>query len=77
MELTIDHLTLNLPPTLAERAEPIARALGDELARLPLSQSLSLGQLRVPPLTVHPQHSDQQIARDIARAVHGQLKGCR
>ena len=77
MELNIDRLHLALPASLAGRAEAIGRALGEELARLPLGRSLDLAHLAIPPLVLDGQASDAAIARAIATAVHRQLGGTR
>jgi len=77
MELNIERLHLTLPPALAGRAEAIGRALGEELARLPLSRSQDLAHLAVPPLVLDGQATDASIARAIATAVHRQLGGTR
>jgi hypothetical protein len=73
MNLTIERIRLQLPPGLEHRADAIARRLGDELARLPWSGSVSVQQVNVPAQTVQPAWSDQQIARHLALAVQGQI----
>lgn len=73
MNLTIDRIRLQLPSGLEHRADAIARRLGDELARLPWSGSLNVPQVNLPPQTVQPAWSDQQIARHLAVAVQGQI----
>jgi hypothetical protein len=73
MNLTIERIRLQLPSGLEHRADAIARRLGDELARLPWSGSVSVQQVNVPAQTVQPAWSDQQIARHLALAVQGQI----
>lgn len=73
MNLTIERIRLQLPPGLEHRADAIARRLGDELARLPWSGSVSVPQVNLPAQSVQPAWSDQQIARHLALAVQGQI----
>jgi hypothetical protein len=73
LNLTIDHIRLQLPAGLEHRAAAIARSLGDELARLPWAGSVTAQQVDVPVLNVQPAWSDQQIARHLAVAVKGQI----
>lgn len=73
MNLTIDHIRLQLPPGFEHRADAIARRLGDELARLSWTGSVTLPQVNIPAQTVPPAWSDQQIARHLAVAVRGQI----
>lgn len=75
MTLIIDSLSLTLPPGFENRAESIARFLGEELARQPWTESRSLGQLHLGPQTVGPALSDRQIAAQIARAIYQQATG--
>jgi len=71
--LSIDRLRLQLPAEYADRAAGIARLLADELAALPVQSSQRLEQLVVPPVSVMPGASDQQIARSIAAGVQAGL----
>ncbi|PWB55645.1 MAG: hypothetical protein C3F18_05565 [Nitrosomonadales bacterium] len=73
MNLTIGRIRLQLPPGLEHRADAIARRLGDELARLSWSGSVSVPQVHLPPQSVQPAWSDRQIARHLAVAVQGQI----
>lgn len=71
--LKIDELALSLPPTHGPRAEAIARLIGDELARLPLSRSLELCELKVPPLSLDPALPEHAVAAHVARAIFAEL----
>jgi len=73
MNLTIDHLHLQLPDGFEHRADSIARRLGEELARLPWPEDAMVQQVTIPALTVQPAWSDQQIARNLAVEVQGQI----
>lgn len=73
MNLTIDRLSLQLPPGFEHRADAIARRLGDELARLPWSGTYEQNHIQLPPQQVQREHTDRQIAAQIARAIHGQI----
>ncbi|MBA3014604.1 MAG: hypothetical protein KKD63_02100 [Proteobacteria bacterium] len=70
MNLTINCLKLQLPPGFENRAEAIARCLGDELLLQPWSGSHALYHLQVAPQTVRPEQSDREIAAQIAQAIH-------
>jgi hypothetical protein len=73
LNLTVDRLSLHLPPGFEHRADTIARRVGDELARLPWSGDYERDHLHLAPQTVRPEQSDRQIAAQIARAIHSQL----
>lgn len=73
MNLTIARMHLQLPPGFEHRADGIARRLGEELARLQWPGSVTLPRLSLSPQTIHPAWSDQQIARQLAVAVQGQI----
>ena len=71
--LNIDRLRLQLPPEYADRAAGIARLLADELATLPVQTNQRLDQLVLPPVSILPGASDQQVARSIAAGVQASL----
>ena len=73
VNLTIDRLSLRLPPGFEHRAETIARGVGDELVRLPWSGDCHLDHLQIAPQTVRPEQSNHQIAAQIARAIHSRI----
>ena len=75
MELRIDQLNLQLPDGFEHRAAAIAQDIASELARLPISASLQVDSLSIEPQQIHAHYSDQQIASQIAQAIHGQLQG--
>ncbi len=68
--LTVDRLRLQLPDHLREQAGDIARLVAEELAGLPVASSLCLERLVVPPVEVHPQAGDREVARAVAAAIH-------
>jgi len=71
--LNIERLRLNLPRGYAQRAGSIARHVGDELARRPLSAGRSFAALRVSAPALPHGLSDQQVAARIADAVHARI----
>ena len=71
--LTIDTLSLHLPAGFAHRAERIARLLGDSLAAIDCSASVSMDRLALPALHIAPDASDRDIASQIADSVHQHL----
>lgn len=73
MNLTIDRLSIQLPPGFEHRADAIARRIGDELARLHWSGEVVRESLRLAPVQVRAELSDRQIAAQIAGAIHQQI----
>ena len=73
--LSIDRLSLRLPPGMEHRARDIVRLLADRLATLPLSESRRIERLVVPTLDVNPAHSDGQIAARIADGIADAMHG--
>lgn len=69
----IDTLNLQLPHGFADRADRIARQVGNELARLSIHHDVDVPMLQLPAITVHGGESNQVIARRIARAIHRQI----
>ena len=67
--LSIDRLSLRLPPGMEHRARDIVRLVADRLASLPLNESRRIERLVVPTLDVNPAHSDGQIASRIANGI--------
>jgi len=72
-EIDIDVLNLRLPSALRWRAEAIARQTVLELSRIPLSHSVELTSVTVPPVKVTGGETDRVIARRIAGAIHRQI----
>ena len=72
--LTIDRLRLQLPPAFRDRAGEIARLVGEELATVPITADLQLDRLAVPPVEVHPQATDREVARAVAHSVHAGIR---
>lgn len=73
--LSIEYLRLSLPAGMQHRGAPIARCVADELAQLPITHSASIAKLSLPVMQLSPAHSDQQIASQIAKAIHQQVLG--
>jgi hypothetical protein len=73
--LTIDRLSLRLPPSFGERAEGLARLIGDRLASVQWSRDASVDHLRVDHALATADTSDEALARDIAAAVARQVRG--
>lgn len=75
--LTIDRLRLTLPPGFESRADAVARLVADELAARPLRADPSgdrrVDRLSVPSVTAPVGGTDREVARVVARAVHGEL----
>lgn len=72
--LTIDRLRLQLPVALKERTVDIARLVAEELGTLHVSFDLHLERLDIPPVEVHPQAGDREVARAVAAAVHAAIR---
>lgn len=72
-EIDIDTLNLQLPPALRWRAEAIARLTARELSRIPLSHSVELTSMTVPPVKITGGETDRIIARRISGAIHRQI----
>lgn len=72
-QLTIDHLTMQLPAALAQRSEGISRCVIEELRRLPFAASLRMDRLSLPPLTAAAAETDAIIGARIAGAIHAEL----
>lgn len=68
--LTVDRLRLQLPPDFRDRAGEIARLVAEELATVPMASDLHLDRLAVPPVEIHPQATDRDVARAVAQSVH-------
>jgi hypothetical protein len=73
--LQIDRLSIHLPKTLQHRANDIARELAGCLSGLPLQKPLRIERLAVPAVSIHPQASNQEIARSMATAIHARIGG--
>ncbi len=71
--LTIGRLRLQLPDGYAHRAAAIARHVGDELARRPVTANAHVERLRLPPLEIPQGASNRQIAAQIAGQIHRQV----
>lgn len=71
--LKIDHLRLHLPSTYEKKASSIAKLVAEELSYLPIEHSLRIEQLSVPEIKLHGRQTDTQLAKRIARSIHGQL----
>ncbi len=69
----IEHLNLQLPPGFAPRADRIGRQLAEQLSRLPLSSSVTLQRLALPPVTLQAGETDTALVKRLAREVHAQL----
>lgn len=72
-QLHIDTLNIRLPSGFRHRAESIARAVGAELARLPVTRPAVIGEISVPTIVLAGGETDTVIARRIARAIHLQV----
>ncbi len=72
--LTVDRLRLQLPPSFRDRAGEIARLVAEELAMVPMAADLQLERLALPPVEVHHQASDREVARVVAASVHAGIR---
>ncbi|QSV45778.1 hypothetical protein [Geobacter benzoatilyticus] len=72
--LTVDRLRLQLPPAFRDRAGEIARLVGEELASVSVGADLEIDRLAVPPIEVHPQATNREVARAIAQSVGTELE---
>jgi hypothetical protein len=68
--LTIDELRLVLPDGFAHRAEPIARLVGEALARRAPAVTGRFAEVAVPRVAVPAGASDADVAARIADAIH-------
>lgn len=71
--IQIDELALQLPAAYQHRAAAIARLIGEELSRLPISESVAVERLIVPPVSVPTGISESHLANTVARAIGAQL----
>lgn len=71
--LSIERLRISLPAGMQHRGTPIARRVASELAQLPVTQSVSIDRISLPPLHISSTNSDQQIATQIAKAIHAEV----
>jgi hypothetical protein len=71
--INIDKVNLSLPPGFELRANNIGRLFAEQLSRLPITTSLSIERLSIPPLHIQPGETDTIIAQRIAHTVHSQL----
>ena len=67
--IRIERLRLRLPAAHQHRAVSIARKLGDMLAQEAVSADVALDAISLPPQHLTGQHSDEDIARHIARQI--------
>jgi hypothetical protein len=74
MSTEIGHLQLQLPPGFEERAERIGRLVGEALADYGNVPSGRIDHLRVGPLAVGTELSDQRVARQIADSIHAAIQ---
>jgi hypothetical protein len=72
--LEIERMRIRLPSELQARAATIARLVGEELARRPLTRSAALDELSVPDVRVRAGDSDSQIAARIAHGIHSRIE---
>lgn len=68
--LTVDRLRMQLPPAFRDRAGEIGRLVAEELATVPMAADLRIDRLAVPPVEVHPQATDRDVARAVAASIH-------
>lgn len=73
--LTIDRLSLQLPPGFDNRAAGLVELIGARLASLEWSGEASIDHLRVDHTLGAASMSDDAIAADIAAAVARQVRG--
>ncbi|OEU72382.1 MAG: hypothetical protein BA864_11285 [Desulfuromonadales bacterium C00003093] len=73
MNISIERIQLHLPVGFEQRADSIARLLGDELGRLSWRTDYRIDHLTVAPQTVAYHHSDARIAGQLAQTIHAQV----
>lgn len=73
--LTIDRLSLQLPPGFENRAAGLAELIGARLASLDWTREASVDHLRVNHTLGAASMSDDAIAADVAAAVARQVRG--
>ena len=69
----IERMRLNLPKGFEGRAEHISRLVARELGGMSFNGTRHITGLSVPPVKVHQAFSDEQIARQVAYAIHSQI----
>lgn len=72
--LTIDRLSLALPPGFEDRAAALAERIAERLAALPLTAGAELGHLRIEHALDPADPSDEGIAAGVADALLGRLR---
>ncbi len=75
--LTIDRLSLRLPPGFEHRASGIVTLIGAQLAALPLPKAARVNRLRVEHVLAGADASDEAIAGAVAVALARQLRSRR
>lgn len=73
--LTIDHVSLQLPPGFETRAAGLVERIGAQLAAFDWPGDASVDHLRVDHALTTADASDETIAADIAAAVARQVRG--
>jgi hypothetical protein len=74
MDLTIDSVSMHLPPGFEARAAHIARLVMDAVGHADIQQSLALERLRLPAVQVSPMATDREVAASIVAAIVGELR---
>ena len=73
--LTIDRLSLRLPPGFEDRAAGLVRLIGDRLASFEWPHDASVDHLRVDHALTTAETSNEALAGQIAAAVARQFRG--
>ena len=73
--LTIERLNMRLPPGFEHRAADIAHELASQLSGLGITKAQYINRLALPPITVHAQATNQQIAHSMAAAIQSGIGG--
>ena len=69
----IEKMRLDLPHGFEDRAEHIGRLVVHHLAGMPVQENAHLARLSLPPVRIDPASTDDQVARRVALAIHGQI----
>ena len=72
--LVIEKMRLNLPEGFEGRAEHISRLVARELGGLSFNGTGHISGLSVSPVRVHQAFSNEEIARQVAHAIHRQVE---
>ena len=75
MMIRIEYIRVRLPDSMHPQAAQLPKNLADALARLSFSQTVAIKSLSIPPLTIEHGHNINNVAKQMANAIHRQIEG--